>query len=717
MPRFRLPLILEVCVPIMVLSGCGSHDLAQIGTSEATAMPTGTAPVAISARLATLEDQAVRSRLQATDAEGDPLTFAIVRAPDHAIVSLDPATGAYELQPAANYFGTDAFEFTVSDGHGNAARAQIEVSIEPVRDPPVIDTSAMASVIAAGSDAQLHFAISDPDGDAVTLSVSQVGGTSTLPSLQISERDVRFVAPNVSAAAKVELLFEATDVTGLSTRTRKVITLSPVSPSGKLFTVLGSPQSAGLHWVITGDGFTADEQQDLLRASIAMAESIAGAPELARHAAILNVHVLTAVSLDSGVTTVGASRTLRTAFDATVGCAGIERVGCVNWDKVYAALLSEQAPFDVVAVILNTSVYAGSGSSAGLVVSRNVYAPAIALHEMGHSIAGLGDEYVDNAVASSFVPGYREGQFPNVTTSADPGRIPWRHWFTDPAHIPGGPGDKGVGRFEGAFYSASGFYRPKQDSIMRTLEGAVGEVNAEAWLRAFYRAVPPVSAAYPAQTVVAGPAGATIEFELVSPWPPELMAVRWFIDGLEVDEARGAYRYALHADGGQHEVRVSVEDCSGSIRAPDAREHMGGVAWIVRNDPGVEAHKAQPQAPQIGTWIRMRVDPTGHSVLGLTTGGPQRASPLRGLEPSDYEYTLYDGGGAVLSQGWLADPRVIHGPLSAPGAPPTGHAMRTLQTGYYLIGIPAGVEARRLRIRRFDVSMEKVAQSEQWLDL
>jgi len=717
MSRFLLPLMLGICVPIMVLSGCGSHDVAEIGTSEAAVIPTGAAPVAISARLTTLEDQRVRSKLQATDVEGDTLTFAIVRAPAHATVSLDPATGAYELQPAVNYFGTDAFEFAVSDSHGNAARAQIEVSVEAVGDSPVIDASAMASVIAAGSDAQLHFAISDPDGDAVTLSVSQIGGTSPLPTLLVSERVVRFLAPNVAAATAVELAFEATDQTGLRTRVQRIIMLSPVSHSGKLFTVLGSPHSDGLHWVITGDGFTANEQQDLLRASITMAENVADAPELARHAKILNVHVLTAVSLDSGVTTAGASWTLRTAFDATMGCANVERVACVNWDKVYAALLSEHAPFDTVTVILNTSVYAGSGSADGVIVSRNVHAPAIALHEMGHSMAGLGDEYVDNTIANSFVAGYREGQFPNVTTAADPARIPWRHWFTDSANIPDGPGEAGVGRFEGAFYSASGFYRPKQDSIMRSLGGALGEVNAEAWLRAIYRVVPPIGAAYPPQGVVAAPAGATVDFELAGPWPRELMTVRWFVDGLEVDQARGAYHHALHSDGGRHEVRVSIEDSSGGIRAPGAREHTGGITWIVSNEPEVAAHKAQAHSPRIGGWIRMRVDPSGHSVLGLSTGGGQRARSLRAPDESGFEYTLYDGGGASLSQGRLADPRVIQGPLAPPGASETGHAVRTLQVGHYLIGIPEGVDARRLRIRSLDGWMEKSAQGEQWLDL
>ena len=57
---------------------------------------------------------------------------------------------------------------------------------------------------------------------------------------------------------------------------------------------------------------------------------------------------------------------------------------------------------------------------------------------------------------------------------------------------------------------------------MRTLGGAMGEVNAEAWLRALYRAVPPVSAAYPGQRVVTGHAGDWVEFEIASPWPAGL---------------------------------------------------------------------------------------------------------------------------------------------------------------------------------------------------
>ena len=715
MPRFRSTAFF---VMFAALSGCGGGTgTGATTTSEAIVSPTGTAPVAEPAAINTPEDQSVHATLHASDAEGDALTFSILDTPDHAVVTLDPATGAYELQPLANYFGPDAFEFKVSDGHGNVAHARVDVTVQPSPDPPVIDAGATTSVIAAGRDAQLHFAISDPDGDAVTLSVSQVGGTLPLSNLLAAGDEVRFHAPDVDAATAVELVVEATDQTGLSTRTRQVVTLSPVSASGKLFTVLGSPQSDGLRWVITGDGFTADQQQDLLRASLAMAQSITGAPELAGHSGVLSVHVLTAVSRDSGVATVGASRPPRTAFDATLGCTDVERVACVNWDKVYVALLAEHVPFDEVAVVLNTTVYVGNTSGSGLIVSRNTYAPAITLHEMGHVIAGLGDEYVDKNVADAFAPQYREGQFPNVTTATDPAQIPWRHWFADPAHIPFAPGETGVGRFEGAFYAASGFYRPKEDSNMRTLGGRVGEVNGEAWVRALYRAVPPVSASYPVQRVVAGVAGETLPFEIVSPWSPELMSVRWFVDGQEIALARGAYGYALHADGARHDVRVSIEDCTGRIRAPGAHEQIGGAAWIVSNEPLAEASKALAQSPRTGGWIRMRVDSTGHSVLGMTSSQPQRARPPRGSDDSEFEYTLFDAGGAMLSEGRIADPRVIRGPLAPPGAPETGHAMRTLQSGYYLIEVPEGADARRLRIRRPVGSIEKAAPGTEWLEL
>jgi hypothetical protein len=716
MPRLRLFELFQLVVTAATFSGCGGGGSGPPVTSQAKVAPTGIAPLAESTTINAVEDQPIRGSLHATDADGDPLTFSLIASPNHADIAVDPATGAYELRPLPNYFGTDGFDFEVTDGHGNGAHAHVDVAVAAMPDPPSIDASATTSVVGAGRDALLHFAIADPDGDAVTLSVTQGTGTP-IANLQVSGQDVSFHAPEVTHATPVELFVLATDSTGLVKLAHHMITLSPVSSSGKLFTVLGSPQADGLHWVITGDGFTAEQQQDLLRASMVMAGGITGAPELARHAGILNVHVLTAVSRDSGVATKGAARQPRTAYDAMLGCTDVARVACVDWDKVNAALLAEGAPFDVAAVVLNTTTYIGNTSGSGLIVSRNPYAATVTLHEMGHVIAGLADEYVDKNVSDAFAPLYREGQFANVTTVTDPALIPWRHWFADPSHIPVASGDAGVGRFEGAFYSANGYFRPKQDSIMRTLAAPVGEVNGEAWIRALYRAVPPISATYPEQQAVAGPAGAPLEFAVVSPWPPDVLQVRWFVDGVEDEQYRGLLHYSLQADGGRHEVRVSVEDRTGRIRSPDAREQSGAVAWNVSDQPQIAAFKAQPLPVRINRWIRMQVDSSGHRILGSSGIEPRLVKPLGDRDASDFDYALYDEAGAVLSEGRIVDPRVIRGPLGLPDEADRGHARRMLPGGYYLIGIPEGAEARKLRIRGIGGSIEKAAQNEQWLDL
>ena len=68
----------------------------------------------------------------------------------------------------------------------------------------------------------------------------------------------------------------------------------------------------------------------------------------------------------------------------------------------------------------------------------------------------------------------------------------------------------------------------------------------------------------------------------------------------------------------------------------------------------------------------MRVDSSGHSVLGITLGEPRRARTLGGSDDSGFDYALFDAGGAMLAAGKVADPRVIRGPLAVAGRARTG---------------------------------------------
>src|SRR6187455_547303 len=226
MPRFRLLAVPHICAILAVVSGCGGPEAPEPRTAKTTISVTGSAPAAKPVAVITAEDQSVQAKLIATDVDGDPLTFSVAVAPEHAALTLDPASGAFDLRPQTNYFGADSFEFSVSDGHGNVAQARVDVTVQPMPDPPVIDASAAMAVVAAGRDAQLHFAIADPDGNTVTVSVAQVGGAVPLSNLQTIDREVRFHAPDVNAATDVELEIRATDSTGLSPRAHHVVTVS-----------------------------------------------------------------------------------------------------------------------------------------------------------------------------------------------------------------------------------------------------------------------------------------------------------------------------------------------------------------------------------------------------------------------------------------------------------------------------------------------------------
>ena len=98
-------------------------------------LPVNDRPVVTQPALVELaEDTQVSIPLPAFDVDADPLTYSITRAPLHGTVSLVGGVATY--RPATNYFGTDAFSFTVSDAFLTAEPAQVLLTITPVVDVP-----------------------------------------------------------------------------------------------------------------------------------------------------------------------------------------------------------------------------------------------------------------------------------------------------------------------------------------------------------------------------------------------------------------------------------------------------------------------------------------------------------------------------------------------------------------------------------------------------
>lgn len=114
--------------------------------------------------------------LQASDSNGDPLTFSITGLPAHGSVTLnDTATGALTFTPSAPFVGTDLLSYTVSDGAGNEL---VPVQVTLTNSAPVADSAQYD--VTPGTTIHGRFAATDADGDPLLYSVTQQPGLGTL---------------------------------------------------------------------------------------------------------------------------------------------------------------------------------------------------------------------------------------------------------------------------------------------------------------------------------------------------------------------------------------------------------------------------------------------------------------------------------------------------------------------------------------------------------
>jgi VCBS repeat-containing protein len=119
-----------------------------------------------------------------TDADGDPLTAALVSGPSHGTLTLD-TDGSFTYAPAANYNGPDSFAYRANDGTTSSNQATVSINVNAVNDAPTVvsdgyavlegQTLTVTAPGVLGNDA-------DVDGDSLSasLDVGPQNGTLSL---------------------------------------------------------------------------------------------------------------------------------------------------------------------------------------------------------------------------------------------------------------------------------------------------------------------------------------------------------------------------------------------------------------------------------------------------------------------------------------------------------------------------------------------------------
>lgn len=518
-------------------------------------------------------------QLEASDVDDEELRYSASGLPGW--LSLDSASGLLSGLPTQSDIGsTEPMSFRVSDSDGLQDEVNdITIEVIDVNDAPILNLTRLPSQMLARETVSARLFPDDPDGDAVVLDVeenafilgSAVGGSVTL------------TASDVNEVTEVNLVIVATDQRGSVTREVVPITIFPLTESGRGITLRGVKEGRAVHVVVLGDGYTEDQQSLFEEHVLEAVDNIESDPGIALHMDALSIHMISTVSNDSGADDNETTDARDTYYDSTYSCGSIQRLICANALTMLTTAIEEYPDFDQVILLVNDLRYGGSGNSGARYAITSAYAPEIALHEMGHSLANLADEYVDNLlVETTGFPAFVEGNHPNVTALTDPEAVPWAHWIDPAESLPGEQGDAGVGLFEGGMYRSHGVYRPTFDSRMRSFDADFGPVNSEIWVLSLYEGTDGgIRGFSPSEQSLITIAGEPVSF-IVSPiFDADVQSVQWFVDEVPVETAEDPDELVVTPEVGEHTVSVRVEDISGVIKRPEPHAGIFTREWVL----------------------------------------------------------------------------------------------------------------------------------------
>jgi hypothetical protein len=135
--------------------------------------------------------------------------------------------------------------------------------------------------------------------------------------------------------------------------------------------------------------------------------------------------------------------------------------------------IAANAPYEQIYILVNTSKYGGGAiyNYYNVVAADNEKSRQIFIHEFGHGLAGLADEYFTSEVAyQDFYPLDVEPWEPNITTLVN-FKSKWKNLVNNTISIPTPVEDapeNQIGAYEGAGYVAKGVYRSTPNSIMKS---------------------------------------------------------------------------------------------------------------------------------------------------------------------------------------------------------------------------------------------------------
>ena len=201
--------------------------------------------------------------------------------------------------------------------------------------------------------------------------------------------------------------------------------------------IVNGPATEKLDIVILGDGYSKAEMEKFRNDAKRLASTLMNAEPFKTRAQDINIRAVETPAAESGVSRPHFGINKRSPLAVRYSTFGSERYALSYENKTIRDVASA-VPYEFMVILINEKNYGGGGiyNLYTTVCVDNKFSEYIMIHEMGHHMAALADEYYTSSVSYETPSITVEPWEPNITALLDKSNLKWKDLVAAEMPIP-----------------------------------------------------------------------------------------------------------------------------------------------------------------------------------------------------------------------------------------------------------------------------------------
>lgn len=234
------------------------------------------------------------------------------------------------------------------------------------------------------------------------------------------------------------------------------------------------PSEKAIDIAIVAEGYTDKEMDKFLKDAQKMVDYIFSIKPFEAQKSHFNIYAIQSPSLESGTDVPHNEEYKNTVVDSRFYT--FEEPRYLTVSSIFkVADVAANVPYDHIYVLVNSAAYGGGGfyNVLSVATADHTLSSKVFVHELGHGLIGLADEYYSSSVPAeeSIYNTEIEPWEKNITTLID-FESKWQSLIAEKTPIPTpriSIYEQKVGVFQGGGYSEKGVYSPAMDCVMKSM--------------------------------------------------------------------------------------------------------------------------------------------------------------------------------------------------------------------------------------------------------